>query len=269
MSYSPMELAEAYIKAGELDDALEALNDHLAHNADDDDARRLRVQVTLRLGTPDHLLGALDDLDALHEPTPADAYTRSVVLERQGNVAEALAAARDAATDPDPNRQSRAVGRVVDLLRKLGALEEALKLALERNWVQQAADLAADLNDPARALPYYDQALARAGALGSVTSPEIAANIKARVLLKRAGVHMALHHDTEAEADYRAAAEVIPDDPMIFFNLGVLAARRGEAEAATALLREAHGRANGTLRANMTAAAGEAAVVDLWRAVAG
>ncbi len=270
MSYSPLELAEAYVKAGELDDALDALNEHLIHDDEDDDARRLRVQVLLRLGTPDHLLGALDDLDGLQEPTPQDAYTRSVVLEKQDALDEALAAARQATTDPDAAREARAVARVLGLLRKQGDLTAALELALERNWVQQAADLAADLNDPARALPYYNEAVTRAEKLGSVTSAEIAANIKARVLLKRANVHLALQNNAEAEADYQAAAEVVPDDPMIFFNRGLLALRRGDSTAAQTLLETAHARANKMLCEHMTREAeGDEALKLLWARVTG
>ena len=268
MSYSPMELANAFIKAGELDDALDALNDYLTDNPDDDDVRRLRVQVLMRLDAPEHLLGALDDLDALYEPAPIDAYTRSVVLEKQGKLEDALAAAYDAAKDADTVRGARATGRVLELLRKNGELEAALNLALDQNWVQLAADLATELNEPERALPYYNEALARAEDLDSITSPGIAANIKARILLKRAGVHMALAHNDQADDDYVAAAAVIPDDPMIPFNRAVLAARRGDEAAARDLLKTAHDSANETLRTKMfTEMGANFTLKALWLAI--
>ncbi|MBZ0278924.1 MAG: tetratricopeptide repeat protein, partial [Anaerolineae bacterium] len=45
MGYSPMQLAEAFIKTGELTDALDALNQQLETVPQDDYARRLRSQV--------------------------------------------------------------------------------------------------------------------------------------------------------------------------------------------------------------------------------
>ena len=43
MGYSPLQLAQAFIKTGEIEDALDALNQHLEATPSDDETRRLRV----------------------------------------------------------------------------------------------------------------------------------------------------------------------------------------------------------------------------------
>ena len=43
--YNPITLADAFIQAGELDDALDALNQHLEANPSDDDARRVDIDM--------------------------------------------------------------------------------------------------------------------------------------------------------------------------------------------------------------------------------
>jgi tetratricopeptide (TPR) repeat protein len=251
MSYTPMQLAESFIKAGELPDALDALNAHLTDNPHDDDALRLRASVTLRQGNP---RAALDDLNALTAPTPPDAYSRSVVLAALDDLPAALEAARHAhATADEPAFGGRALGRVLDLLRTSGDLTGALALALEHDWVQWAADAAAALDDPQAANTYYTQALDRTERLFDVTSDVIAANIKARVLLKRAGTFVALGDDPAADADYQAAAAIIPDDPMIAFNRALIAARRNDTSQALVLLGETYTHAPQQLRQMMEA----------------
>ena len=47
--YSPIELAEAFIRTGELADALDALNPHLEAQPNDETALRLRAAVLMRL----------------------------------------------------------------------------------------------------------------------------------------------------------------------------------------------------------------------------
>lgn len=226
MSYTPMQLADAFIKAGELQDALDALNDQLTDHPDDDTARHLRAQVLLRLGTPPQLQAALDDLNAMQQP---DHYMQSVIYERLGDPAAALQAAVTAHdTLTDEREKSRALERRLDLMRKSGQLDAALALALEHDWVQWAADAAADLHDDARAITYYQQALERVERLFDIMTDAIAANIRARVLLKRGGAYHRLGKLDAADADYAAAAETIPDDPMIAFNRGLIAAEQGD-----------------------------------------
>jgi tetratricopeptide (TPR) repeat protein len=162
MSHSPMELAAAYIRAGELADALDALNEHLTNDPGDDDARRTRVEVRLRLGGERHWTAALDELAALSETTAADHYTRSVLLERLGRLDEAQSAAR-AAVDvaADEAFRGKAVDRLLDLAHKRGDADGALRVALENDWAGRAGDAALALDDAQAAYDHYTEALMR------------------------------------------------------------------------------------------------------------
>lgn len=251
MSYTPMQLAEAFIQAGELDDALEALNQQLVNVQGDEVARRLRVQVLMRLGSAAHLRQALADLDIL-PPQPSDGHTRSVVLERLGQPEAALAAARAALeVATDERLASRLLERVLALLREQGYVRVALELALRNDWVQWAADAAADLHNDAQAITYYTQALERvAGLEGQVAEP-IVANIRARVLLKRAGAYQRSGKLDTADTDYENAAAIVPDDPMISFNRGLIAVLLGNTDQGVTLVQQALDTAPAALRALM------------------
>lgn len=264
--YTPMQLAEAFIDAGELDDALDALNQQLTAQPNDEHARRLRAQVLLRTGTAQALEDALSDLTSIQQ-TPHDHLTRSTLHERRGALQDALAAAQTAqALTSDDRLRARALERVLDLMRKQGQLEQALEIALENDWVQWAADAAVDLNNDRRAVDYYTQALDRIERLFDVTSDNIAANIKARVLLKRGGAHHRMGNYPLAAADYTTAQGIIPDDPMIPFNLGVLAAYQGDEARALSTLRAALAAAPPTLRQHMTnELQDDPRLADLWQ----
>ncbi|MEM6530337.1 MAG: tetratricopeptide repeat protein, partial [Chloroflexota bacterium] len=239
MAYTPRELAEAFIKAGELTDALDAINEHMAASPDDADMRRLRVQVYLRQGNEVNLRNALCDLEQL-ELTPGDYYTQSVIYERSGqpdNAHSTAATAYESAVEAQ--EKSRALERLLDMKRKTGRLDEALTIALENDWVQWAADAAADLNDDAKAIEYYKRALGRVEKLFDMTSGNIAANIRARVLVKRGAAHQRQGHYTEADTDYSAALEAIPDDWGITFNRGLVLAHLGHIDEAKTLVQHA------------------------------
>ncbi|MEL6269959.1 MAG: tetratricopeptide repeat protein [Chloroflexota bacterium] len=237
MAYTARELADAFIKAGELADALDAINKHMATSPEDAEMRRLRVQVYLRVGEPEHLKAALTDL-AQVEMSSADYYTQSVIYEWLGQ----LNAAHDAAVNAhaqDPQLKSRSLERLLYMKRKTGRLDEALTMALENDWVQWAADAAADLNDDAKAIEYYDRALERVEKLFDMTSDNIAANIRARVLVKRGAAYQRQGQHTEAEADYSTALEAIPDDWGIMFNRGLVLAHLGRVDEAKTLVKQA------------------------------
>ncbi len=251
MSYTPLELADAFIKAGELDDALDALNQHLADHPDDSESRRLRAQVLLRLESPDSLQQALADLEAV-TPTAADYFTQSVIYARTGQPDKALALARQAYdTATDGNLKARALERLLGLMQTGGQVAAALDLALANDWVQWAADAAAALNDDETAANYYTQAVERIDKLFDITSDNIAANIRARVLLKRGGVYHRLRRFADADADYADAQAVIPGDPMIRFNRGLIAADQGDATSARAAIASALQSAPASLRTLM------------------
>src|SRR5690242_19339862 len=79
MPYSPMELADAFIRAGELADALDALNQQLIDQPADDEARRLRAQVLMRIPGEEHVQAALGDLESIASPTQDDNLRRALL----------------------------------------------------------------------------------------------------------------------------------------------------------------------------------------------
>lgn len=248
--YSPLELAEAFIKTGELADALDALGQHLENTPDDETARRLRAAVALRTGD---LALALADLDALPAPTADDQTRRSVILERMGDTDGAVAAMEAARVlNPDDERQAE---RLLQLLLKRGEVDRARALIDSRpptwRWLQWAGDLSAQAGDHAAAVEGYSAALEQLNAQFDLSANASAAAIKARLLLARADCYRQSGQIGQAEADYRTAQTIIPTDPMIPFNLGLLAAERGDLDAALALCREAFADASDTLRAHM------------------
>ena len=170
MPYSPIQMAEAFIRAGELPDALDALDAHLTAQPADDTARRLRIEVRRRIGSDDHLRAALDDLAALTAPSADDRAQESVLhyeLNDWAAACRALEAAR--ALRPDDERLTE---RLVWLLEKGGDLAAARALAEAQHpswrWLQTAGDLAREMGDLPHAAAHYRAALAdfdsRAGA---------------------------------------------------------------------------------------------------------
>ncbi|MFW5772892.1 MAG: hypothetical protein ACOCZH_06155 [Phototrophicaceae bacterium] len=261
MSYTPLQLAEAFIQAGELADALDALNTHLAAEPADDGARRLRAAVRLRLATVDDLHAALADLDSLTEAQPHDAITRSAVLERLGDIPAALDTLRRAHGDaPDDDRLAE---RLLQLLRAAGHLADARALAQARadadlddwRWATWAGDLAAALDDPAAAEAHYTRALATLASRYAIDTTRPARLLHdegvsdaaalavegayGRLLLARSRCLTALDRRAAAAADLDTAAAMLPDDPAIPFQRGLLAVHEGDAEAGRALVEQA------------------------------
>lgn len=242
MPYSPLELAEAFIKTGELPDALDALNTHLAQSPQDADARRMRAGVHLRL---DQLQAALADLAGLDAPD--DRLMRATIHERMGDLEQALAAVEGEGED-------RLIERRLDLLHKLGRIPAARTLAdgLPRvwRWSQWSGDLAMAAGDDAAAVGHYSAAL---GGLPPQNTNALR-GIAARLLLARGDAHLATQAWDAADADYGAAAEIIPDEPMIAFNRGLIRYHQGDRQTGLAQCKQAIESAPAVMRPAMQAA---------------
>jgi predicted negative regulator of RcsB-dependent stress response len=227
MPYSPLELADAFIRAGELEDALDALNQHLATVDGDqrDETLRLRAAVLARFpDQPARLRAALADYAALPSPTAEDEDRRAALHEQLGDArsaAEALERARVLAPDDD-----RLTERQIALLVDHGWLDEAMVIttALPETWrwLLWRGDIALARKRDADALGQYTAALAHFEAHVDQSS-RLAMNLKAQILIKRARAYRHLKRCIEAEADYRGAEAIIPNDPTLMFNRGLLA----------------------------------------------
>jgi tetratricopeptide (TPR) repeat protein len=254
MPYSPLELANAFIQTGELPDALDALNVHLAAQPGDDDTRRLRAAVLMRLPDIMHKRAALDDLNQLGEQTISDHIKRSTLLHQLGEP-ERAAAAAEAAWQANPTDERVAelcLNRLLDSNFIPTARQVLARMPRSWRWLRWEAAVAEHEGDYALASEGYTDAIAALDQ--STISPLLAASLRADMLLARANACVQLGALDEADADYRAAEAAIPGDPMIRFNRGLLWALRGEMIEALALCGEALAEANPALQAHMEAA---------------
>jgi len=224
MSYSNMQLAEVFIKTGELDDALEALNNQLNDQPNDDTARRLRADVLLRLAQPDQLKQAIHDLDKLKDKSVDDYVQQSVIYERMEQMDNAITAMKKA-LDLKPDNE-RLLERLIELLTQ----EKQYSVALQHledapqtwRWLMRQADIYTLNNQPEQAL----KALNRAQTHLQVMFPELIApvsrNTMAQINIARGHVYMTLEDYASAEDDFKDALYYIPDDATIEFNLGLV-----------------------------------------------
>lgn len=219
--HTTLDLARAFIQAGELDDARATLDAHIQVKSDDNDARRLRAEILARLNAPQSALYDMDRLDVL---APDDIMLYANLLEALNRPAVTILA-EGCSRYPD---DERLLERYVRTLRP----EQARVLIADRSgwrWRQWAGDLAVHMDDFDDAIQCYTDAI------DGVAGRDHFESIHARLLLARAGVYLHLNQLDAAESDYQSAAGLVPDDPVIDFNLGIIAARRGHQNRAQAL----------------------------------
>jgi tetratricopeptide (TPR) repeat protein len=246
LTYSPLELAAAFIQTGELDDALAALNQHLEDHPEDDRVRRWRINVLRQL---DHAPSALEDFPHLSEHTPDDMLNHSVLLEQAGEV-EAAIEVMTAACAHWPENE-RLAERSVQLLMMAGRYDTALDVVRQQprnwRWLGWEGDLLAQMGDDMTATARYGLALAQLGEQrDSWLGP-----IRARLLLARAHAYRRLEFYEQADEAYLEAKVIVPDDPMIPFLRGLLRFLQDDLETALILCRPAYAAASEVLRRQM------------------
>ncbi len=223
-----MELAAAFLQTGELNDALDALNQHLAQQPQDDRARRMRIGVCKHLGG-DHLNTALTDFEQIVAPEADDAILHSTLLEQAERPNEAVDVLAQA-YDQWPAHE-RLTERYLHLLLARGRTETALMVVrgLPRvwRWLQWEGDALVARGDHLLATARYGLALAQLDDLVTEANANYFASIQARLLLVRAGAYRRAGLLEQADEHYTAAGQLIPDDPAIPFNQGMLAWLRG------------------------------------------
>lgn len=250
MPYNALDRAEAYILANQLDDALEAITEHLrAERWEDDEAWRLHAAVCMRIGSEPYLAFALYDLDNLQIKSSTDWLNYVTVLRRLNDDASAYEAVQQARQFYPSDE--RLIEQQLSLLYALDEREAARGLlrTLPRTW--RWLRWSGDMSEPDAAVSDYTDALGDLERQMDTENDAFAANTKAQLLLRRAEAHQHLGNLNEADADYRLAQAIIPTDPMIGFNRGLLAALRGDVTEALALCGEALTRAGDTLRVSM------------------
>jgi tetratricopeptide (TPR) repeat protein len=253
MAPTPLEIAQAFVSAGELADALEPLNQHLAANADDQAARRLRIAVLMRLPGDDHQRMALADLDSLSDPGAEDEWRRSIVWQTLGDLGQAadvLAKARTRWPD-DEGLIERHLYLLMHNRDYAGAQTLLATLPRTWRWLIWAGDVAMEYTTSAEAVACYTEALADLDRQFDVASNPFAANIQAQLFLSRAHAYMGDQAHVLADADFAAAQSIIPDDLMIPFYRGLIAAERGDLVMGISLCGEALNQANDWMRESM------------------
>lgn len=252
MPYSPLQLAEAFIRTGELADALDALSAHLAVQPNDADALRLRAAVLLRQGDPASLEAALADLAALPVSTADDLAQQSVIYERMGIPDAALDAARQALVmrPGDERLAERLAWLLAACDDLLGALETVRAQPRTWRWLEREGDLLGQIGDYPAAAARYGLALAQIEGAFSAGGA-FADGLRAAVLLKRAEAFRQMGDAVNAADCLDAAEALSPAEPLIPFLRGLLLAQAGDTAGAAALCAPAYALASAALRAEM------------------
>jgi tetratricopeptide (TPR) repeat protein len=243
-AYTPLELAQAFISTGEIQDALDALNAHLDAQPNDDEARRLRADVLTRFGDDTSFQAALADLTQLQQPTADDWHKVAILSQKSGDLDTAHEAYRQALMlRPQDERLTEQWMR---LYQSQGDFYSAQQLVDSMphtwRWRSHAAEIYEALGQYQSAYTAYSDALdllTIASEGGSDRQSGWTAPFEAALRLRRANVCLIQELYTDAEADYQAAWQRIPDDPVIPFKLGVIALLQGHTAYGQALCQQA------------------------------
>jgi tetratricopeptide (TPR) repeat protein len=238
--YSPIELAEAFVRAGELADALDVLNPHLAANPNDATALRLRAAVLMRLPGEDYAHAALADIDRL-DPKTADDYIQQSIIMQMGlddwlQAVSATEQAHQLAVNDD-----RITERLLMLYDQVGELDKAQRLLVTLpqtwRWLQLAGDLAQKAHEADAAIDRYTEALNMLEQKLDTASNPIARNLMGMIVGSRAGAQLEAGHVAAAEADYRLVADVFPKDISYSLMVSITLALQDKIDEAILLCR--------------------------------
>lgn len=211
--YSPLQLAEAYLKTGEWAYALEALADHLAQQPNDQEARLLRMQVFIRLND---LSAAQHESALLDEADPATWHWRGILHSRAGQLDEAIACAEQAcALSP---KDERLAERLLDLYSAAKRWQDAQRLVQAQpprwGWLARLAEVETALGHHEAARIAYERALEALGQAS--TSPfSYLRPIRGALLAALARIYAALGHDEQAKLTWQQARRLLPRDPSL------------------------------------------------------
>jgi tetratricopeptide (TPR) repeat protein len=232
-----MELAQAFISTGELQDALDALNTHLNAQPEDDEARRLRADVLTRFNEAASIQSALVDLRQLQHPTAEDWHKRAILSQMLGDISAAHEAYHEALVlRPADERLTEQWMRLYQSQADFASAQQLVETMPHTwRWRGHAGEIYEALGQYAPAYATYSEAIAQLLLLseqdGEESNPQPvgwAAPFEAELRLRRANICVLEGLYTEAKRDYRMAAELIPDDPVIPFKLGIVAYLQGD-----------------------------------------
>lgn len=241
MSYTSMQLAEVFIQTGELEDALEALNQQLQDEPDDHDARRLRASVLQRFDDRKRLELALNDFENIPSQTVDDLVQQSVIYERLDKMGDAIQVMQKAHQQaPD---KERILERLIELMMSQKQYSEVIiiikKAPQTWRWLMRLADAYSMNNNPENALAALNRAEEHLKVMFPDLLSPVSRNTMAQIHVARGHEHMILNQLKQAEAEFRDAQFHIPNDASITFNLGLIYARSDNLSKATKFCQKA------------------------------
>ncbi len=263
MSYTPLELAEAFLRAGELADALDALHQHLAAHPDDQAARRMRAQVYAGMAAsepnPDHVRAALADLEMLIPLTVDDVIRRVSLLRQLNEVEKAHQLLNGLWGSADKiGRDPRLIELLLESLYQRHEPARAIEILFHQpktwRWLRWTGDFHALKGDYRVALDYFCSALDQLDE--STQEPPTSAvgfigNLRGQILLRRADMYQKIALYAEAAADYEEAEKLIPNDASIPLFRGMALYLGGDMTNAINICRRALDRASEMTRTEL------------------
>jgi len=237
MAYSVLELANAFLLAGEISDARQVLADYFANaptlnDQDHEQAVRMWVDILGHGDEADQRL-ASDEYDRLVVLSPTDHIKRAMIYYRLGDIAMARDILQTAQTKyPQDDRLCESL---LFIYQKMGDAQAGLSLikTLPKKWVwsRWAGDFAVIAGDFVLAIASYSDATmaleARYGLYDDtpatiLSSPKMTdaegltiMGVYAELLLARAEAYRGNGQPDEARRDEARAKRLIPDDPTL------------------------------------------------------
>jgi tetratricopeptide (TPR) repeat protein len=181
MNHSPRDLAEAFLKTGELQDALAAMQAHLLACPHDDEMRRLMAQTLLRLGQDEASLAAWQ---GIHTPLAEDAVHQATALLRLQRPGEAVERLQGAVADcPGDERLAERLVQVLMAQERYAEAYQAARAHTGWRWEHYLGDIAAALGSPDKAAGHYQAALAALESRnhGSTVLQAVAAHLRQKL----------------------------------------------------------------------------------------
>jgi len=228
--YTPMQLAEVFIKTGEFDDALEALHEQIAQYPDDMEAYRWRASILQRRSNPDDLRQAQADYDNIPSKTSDDYVNLSIVQQRLGNLENAIITMQNVYERYPDNE--RLVERLLQLQLEAKDYETAIKLVQSQSthwrWQHWMGDIYVLIGEDENAHHAYQQVLPELQTQIDAQGSLHLLAIKGSILLSIAHCQRRLQQLDDAEKSYQEAQVILKDDPMLSFYLALIEWERNQ-----------------------------------------
>lgn len=271
MAYTPMQLAEAFIQTGELQDALDALDQQLEDHPADDEARRLRIKVVMRMPDPVSLTPLLRELDKLSALTADDYVQKSVIMQQLSRFKESSSAlGRAHMLKPDDLRITENLVRAFIRSEDFDSAKMLLAdLPRTWGWLRYAGEIAGKQGDYQSALKVYDEAIDDLDRKLKTNDNPILVDNKIGFMSMRAICYSRLNQFDKAEAEYAEMERLEPRVPYNRLWRGFAIARSGDSERAVPIVWAAMNESRDVYDYALESMAEESGLASLAQAIRG